>query len=204
MSLIKKLRSALLLSSAIVFSGVAFVSAEGASSGAKQSLEAYAAVSGAQVSAELPVPVMQEVVNEEPALLEKSKGNPCTPSADIAPGKGFSPVIEDQVRITAITQLLGKISVCSALPYSQDGVTNNNLEGGMPQAPKGYYKEYTLIVPGRQTGDGAVPVVIGGKTYMTGTMQSKRGPERIIIGGGKFIYYTMDHYKTFVPLTIVK
>ena len=74
----------------------------------------------------------------------------------------------------------------------------------MPQAPKGYYLEYTLMVPGRNTGDGPVPVVIGGQTYMTGPVLSARGPERIIIGGGKEIYYTMDHYKTFLHLTIVK
>lgn len=211
MALIKNLRSALILSSAIVLSGLSLVFADAPAKdgGAKLSLEAFAAVSGAGISAEPPVPVLKEVsLDEQPPLLEKSgdpgKGNPCTPSDAIAPGKDFSPKIEDAVRTAAIIQLLGKISVCKPLPYSQDGVTNNNLEGGMPQAPKGYYKEYTLIVPGRQTGDGAEPVVIGGKTYMTGAMLSKRGPERIIIGGGKFIYYTMDHYKTFVPLAIVK
>jgi guanyl-specific ribonuclease Sa len=79
-----------------------------------------------------------------------------------------------------------------------------NKEGGMPQEPNGYYLEYTLVVPGRKTGDGPVAIDVGGQTYMTGDMQSARGPERIIIGGHEHIYYTPDHYTTFIPLTIVR
>jgi len=218
-SLKKNLRSTLILSSAIIFSGLSFVFADpaaapGKDSAAKQSLDSFAAVSGASVGAELPAPAAKEAALDElsPLLVKSNNyggnnggGTPaCKPSAAIAPGTDFSPKIEDQVRTQAIIDLLAKISACKPLPYSHDGIVNTNTEGGMPQAAKGYYLEYTLMVPGRQTGDGPVPVVIGGKTYMTGDMQSARGPERIIIGGGKDIYYTMDHYKSFVHLAIVK
>ena len=212
-SLQKNLRSTLILSSAIVFSGLSFVFADASATSAKQSLDTFAAVTGTQAGADLAVPAVKAAaLDEQSPLLVKSNnygsnngGAPaCTPSAAIAPGTDFSPKIEDPVRTKAIIDLLAKVSACKPLPYSHDGIVNTNTEGGMPQAAKGYYLEYTLMVPGRQTGDGAVPVVIGGKTYMTGTMESARGPERIIIGGGKYIYYTMDHYVKFVPLTIVK
>jgi ribonuclease T1 len=167
------------------------------------------AVTAAAISAyaanSLPTPVMSDatatpVVSKSASY---SSSSSCTPNSAIMPGSDFSPRIDDAVRTQAIKDLLTKIANCESLPYSQDGVVNHNSEGGMPQQADGYYHEYTLIVPGRKTGDGAVPVVIGGQTYMTGTMQSTRGPERIIIGQGNEIFYTMDHYGHFVQLTIV-
>ena len=138
------------------------------------------------------------------ADFQAAQSGGCTPSQALVPGSDITPKIDDPVRFKAITDLLGKIAGCKPLPYPHDGIINTNTEGGMPAAPKDFYKEYTLMVPGRNTGDPAVPVVIGGQTYMTGPVLSARGPERIIIGGGKEIYYTMDHYKTFLHLTIVK
>ncbi len=207
----RKAKSALFLAAAFILSGLSFAFAEPAlqtkDSGAIQSLDTLAGVTAVQAGAELPVPVVTEIAQDEQELFAEKAGAAtpaCTPNPLIQPGKDFSPKVNDEVRTTAIIGLLNKIANCKPLQFKQDGVVNNNNEGGMPQAPKGYYHEYTLMVPGRQTGDGAVPVNIGGTTYMTGTMQSARGPERIIIGGGEFIYYTMDHYKTFVKLTIVK
>jgi guanyl-specific ribonuclease Sa len=157
-----------------------------------------------QPAAELPVPAAQAVDFDLQEALTRGGNAGCTPNPAIAPGTDFSPTIHDPVRTAAIIELLGKISACKPLPYSHDGIVNNNSEGHLPQAPVGYYKEYTLIVPGRNTGDGPVAVDIGGKTYMTGSMLSARGPERIMIGGGQHIYYTPDHYATFIELTIVK
>ena len=65
--------------------------------------------------------------------------------------------------------------------------------------PYGYYHEYTLL-PG---GDYPSSVTIGGTTYPLSPKLGKRGNERIIIGGGNKIYYTMDHYRTFVELQVV-
>jgi guanyl-specific ribonuclease Sa len=204
-TMIRNMKLRLLLSAVIVAGGFSAVySAQDAVSkdaGNKPSFEALVQSPGSQTAPDAAVLVPMRAM---PEALPADKGNACTPSQALVPGTGFSPAIDDQVRVGAIIDLLDRIANCKPLPYSHDGITNNNSEGGMPQAPAGFYKEYTLIVPGRKTGDGPVPVVIGGKTYMTGAMLSDRGPERIIVGGGKEIYYTMDHYKTFLHLTIVK
>ena len=61
-------------------------------------------------------------------------------------------------------------------PYRQDGVVFQNREGYLPHQRSGYYHEYTVITPG----------------------SSDRGARRIITGSGGEIYYTSDHYNTFV------
>lgn len=201
----KKIKISLLLASAVLFGGLSSIYAAPAApakdEGSKPAFENLVQLPAAQIELDLPAPVMRAAFPD----ITADRGAPvCTPSQALVPGTGFSPKIEDPVRVKAMIELLAKISVCKPLPYSQDGVTNNNKEGQMPQAPAGFYKEYTLIVPGRKTGDAPEPIVIGGKTYMSGAMLSTRGPERLIIGGGKEIYYTMDHYKSSVHLTIVK
>ncbi len=135
------------------------------------------------------------------ALPEKAAAD--TKAASPAPGRDLSPKIDDQLRVSVIMKLITNIYQGNHLPYSQDGATFSNKEGHLPAHPRGFYKEYTLIVPGRKTGDGPVPVVVGGQTYMTGAMLSARGPERIIIGGGEKIYYTPNHYANFIELTVV-
>lgn len=208
MLMIKNTKSTFLLAAALLLGGITFAAADPAVSsktdGAKQSLEGFANVSAAQLTVDLPSPVLSAVSTDKQYSSQGSGSNTCTPSPALAPGKDISPKISDDVRLKAIVDLLGKIAACKPLPYSHDGIINTNTEGGMPQAPKDFYKEYTLMVPGRNTGDPAEPIVIGGQTYMTGPVLSARGPERIIIGGGTEIYYTMDHYKTFLHLTIVK
>ena len=211
---LKNLRPYLVLAAAIIFGSFSLAEPAFAVSAkdtaAKPVLETLAQISGSPLPLALPQPAIREVIfdvqhQDAKGGYNNSGGAPvCTPNPAVAPGTGFSPKINDPVRTTAINDLLGKIAACKPLPYAHDGVVNNNSEGHMPQAPKGYYKEYTLMVPGRQTGDGAVPVDIGGTIYMTGKMLSARGPERIIIGGGQRIYYTPDHYATFIELTIVK
>ena len=44
----------------------------------------------------------------------------------------------------------------------------------------------------------------GIKVVMVGKMIGQRGPERIIIGGGAIIYYTPDHYRTFIEMKIIR
>jgi guanyl-specific ribonuclease Sa len=202
----KEIKLNLVLAAAVVFGGFSSIYAAPAASvkndGSKPAFENLVQLPSAQIELDLPAPVLLAALPELTAGVDRA--NACTPSEALVPGSSIAPKIEDPVRLKAITELLAKIAVCKPLPYAQDGVTNNNKEGQMPQAPAGFYKEYTLIVPGRKTGDAPEPIVIGGKTYMTGAMLSTRGPERLIIGGGKEIYYTMDHYKSSVHLTIVK
>lgn len=62
-------------------------------------------------------------------------------------------------------------------PYRRDGITFQNREGRLPDAPNGYYREYTVTTPGSRD----------------------RGARRII-GGGRpptVFYYSDDHYRSF-------
>ena len=60
-------------------------------------------------------------------------------------------------------------------PYRKDGVTFGNRERLLPQAQRGYYREYTVPTPGARD----------------------RGARRIVAGGNGELYYTDDHYRSF-------
>ena len=135
---------------------------------------------------------------------DRYENPPCVPSQLILPGKGFSPVVSDARRVQAIDDLLAKIAVCKPMPYGNDGNVHSQPHAGLPAKPAGYYLEYTLIVPNRPTGSKPEPVVIGGQTYMTGAVLSPRGPERLMIGNHREVFYTPDHYTTFINLAIVR
>jgi ribonuclease T1 len=60
-------------------------------------------------------------------------------------------------------------------PYGQDNTIFSNLERALPERPKGYYREYTVVSPG----------------------SSSRGTRRLVVGARGDIYYTADHYATF-------
>jgi ribonuclease T1 len=60
-------------------------------------------------------------------------------------------------------------------PYERDGVTFGNYEGVLPDNSRGFYREYTVETPGL----------------------SHRGARRIVVGGGKYFYWTEDHYESF-------
>ncbi|VXC02558.1 ribonuclease domain-containing protein [Aeromicrobium sp. 9AM] len=61
-------------------------------------------------------------------------------------------------------------------PYSRDGVVFMNREGLLPRHERGYWHEYTVPTPG----------------------ESDRGARRIIAGRGGELYYTANHYRSFV------
>lgn len=152
-------------------------------------------------------PVFEVPVSTPAPAVEDDKqyeNPPCIPHAALQPGRGFSPVVSDARRERAIKDLLAKIAVCSPMPYGNDGNVHSKPRPGLPKKPAGYYLEYTLIVPGRPTGAGPEPVLIGGVTYTAGPVLSARGAERLLIGGGREVYYTPDHYSTFVYLAIVR
>jgi ribonuclease T1 len=62
-------------------------------------------------------------------------------------------------------------------PYPQDGSTFFNREQRLPQRPRGFYREYTVVTPGLH----------------------HRGARRIVTGGSPptHWYYTDDHYDSF-------
>jgi guanyl-specific ribonuclease Sa len=62
-------------------------------------------------------------------------------------------------------------------PYDRDGTVFQNRERLLPERPRGYYREYTVITPGSRD----------------------RGARRIVAGGDppEDYYYTDDHYRSF-------
>jgi ribonuclease T1 len=62
--------------------------------------------------------------------------------------------------------------------YRQDGVVFGNRQGRLPLRQSGFYREYTVPTPGERD----------------------RGPRRLITGGAAELYYTGDHYVSFVTV----
>lgn len=60
-------------------------------------------------------------------------------------------------------------------PYRQDDGVFGNREGILPPRSSGAYREYTVETPG----------------------SPDRGARRLVIGEGKDVYYTDDHYESF-------
>lgn len=63
-------------------------------------------------------------------------------------------------------------------PYDRDGAVFENREGLLPDRPAGYYREYTVPTPG----------------------EDDRGPRRLVTGADGEVYYTADHYDSFVRI----
>lgn len=60
-------------------------------------------------------------------------------------------------------------------PFPRDGAAFGNFEDRLPAQARGYYREYTVRIPGAKD----------------------RGARRIVAGRGGELYYTDDHYLTF-------
>jgi guanyl-specific ribonuclease Sa len=79
---------------------------------------------------------------------------------------------------------LDRIQTGGSYPHRNDGSIFQNrppVSGGGPLLPvqfKGYYTEYVLPTPG-----------VKGP-----------GPQRVVVGKGGDMYYTPDHYDTFIPV----
>jgi len=73
-------------------------------------------------------------------------------------------------------QTITLISRGGPYPYSRDGIVFRDDENLLPAHESGWYHEYTVRTPG----------------------ESDRGPRRIITGRDGSVYYTADHYASFV------
>ncbi len=145
----------------------------------------------------------------ETALPEESVGvnksvSAAVQSPEFAPGKGLTPAFDNDTegRTKLVLTLMSNIYYGKETGWPKDGITFQNKENRLPKQANGYYREYTIVPKGRQ--HDAYQISLGGKTYTVGVLQSARGPERIITGGNKEIFYTPDHYVTFVKLAIVR
>jgi RHS repeat-associated protein len=73
---------------------------------------------------------------------------------------------------------LDRIASGGKFPHTTDGSIFKNMEGLLPKQNAGYYKEFVHPTPGVK-GPGAM---------------------RVVIGQGGEMWFTPDHYKTFIPI----
>lgn len=92
------------------------------------------------------------------------------------------PVSTDPSAATTVGQLpseaqrtLRLIARGGPFPYSRDGSVFANRERRLPLRQRGYWHEYTVPTPG----------------------EGDRGPRRFVVGGGREVFYTDDHYASF-------
>ena len=118
----------------------------------------------------------------------------------IPPGQDIAPLFSDPGRVKLILKTVEAVYTGGALPFPKDGAVWQNREGRLPAKPAGYYHEYTLLPP---AGSPSM-ITVGGATYRISPPQGRRGAERLIIGGGEVLYYSPDHYVTFVALQVLR
>jgi len=77
-----------------------------------------------------------------------------------------------------LPETLDRIAKGLSAPYRNDAAVFNNREGLLPLRAPGYYREYVHPTAG-----------VGGA-----------GPRRVVIGQNGEIYYTSDHYRSFIKV----
>ncbi len=101
--------------------------------------------------------------------------SPTVASGDIDPLSGLPWVLEAELPPEAQGTLV-LIDQGGPFPFpDKDGSTFGNFEGLLPDHPRGYYAEYTVLTPG----------------------SADRGASRIVTGDGGEFYWTRDHYASF-------
>jgi len=74
-----------------------------------------------------------------------------------------------------VAQTVHLVEAGGPFPFREDGAVFLNAEGRLPDEPRGYYHEYTVVTLG----------------------SPDRGARRIVTGKNGEFYYTSDHYETF-------
>ncbi|XVS65867.1 ribonuclease domain-containing protein [Actinosynnema sp. CA-299493] len=107
---------------------------------------------------------------------------PSSSSSASVPGAGsglpVEPLSSLPAQVEATWELIGK---GGPFPYPRnDGVTFQNREKVLPAKPSDYYREYTVPTPG----------------------SDDRGARRLVTGSSDEVYYTADHYESFVVVDV--
>src|SRR5262245_36108384 len=105
---------------------------------------------------------------------------PADPSSTPAYGQATTTVLAQfpAEERQAIQDTLALLEAAGPFPYRKDGSEFSNREGRLPRQGQGYYREYTVATAG----------------------SPDRGARRIVSGRAGEIYYTRDHYQTFIRL----
>ncbi len=80
--------------------------------------------------------------------------------------------------VTDLQPTLNRIASGGKFPHRNDGSIFKNMEGLLPKQNVGFYQEFVHPTPG-----------------LTGP-----GPMRIVTGQNGNMWFTPDHYKTFIPI----
>lgn len=115
-------------------------------------------------------------------------------------GTDLSPEFSDPGRVSLILDLVSRVRDGRPLPFPKDGATFSNRESRLPARPAGFYREYTVLPPAGSPSD----ITVGGQRFRISPPQGRRGAERLVIGGGELLWYSPDHYKTFIALQVVR
>ncbi|MCX2953854.1 ribonuclease domain-containing protein [Lentzea sp. NEAU-D7] len=104
--------------------------------------------------------------------------------AETVPGSNSGLDVEALSKLPAeAAQTWKLIEAKGPFPYPRnDGVTFQNREKRLPAKDSGYYKEYTVPTPG----------------------SPDRGARRLVTGSEKEVFYTGDHYSSFVVVDVKK
>ncbi len=91
----------------------------------------------------------------------------------------FEPAQPEQPALPSdLDATLQRIARGERFPHVRDGTVFQNKEGRLPLKPPGYYKEYVVPTPG----------------------VSGPGARRVVIGAGGEVYYTPNHYDSFIQV----
>jgi guanyl-specific ribonuclease Sa len=98
------------------------------------------------------------------------------PGADS--GLPVEPLSSLPAQVKTTWELIGR---GGPFPYPRnDGVAFQNREKLLPAKPADYYREYTVPTPG----------------------SDDRGARRLVTGSSDEVYYTADHYESFVVVDV--
>lgn len=89
---------------------------------------------------------------------------------------GTLPVVSTTELPAEVSATLDLIDRNGPFPHEQDGATFFNREALLPEQPAGYYREFTVPTPD----------------------EDDRGPRRLVVGWDGEVYFTADHYDSFV------
>lgn len=112
------------------------------------------------------------------AAASSDQGSTCPAPSPTAPGAAESRLpVKSLCALPAEAAIVWRVISTGGRPaYPKDGTVFGNFERRLPQRQRGYYREYTVPTPGL----------------------SHRGARRLVSGQGKELYYTADHYGSFV------
>jgi len=121
---------------------------------------------------------VRELTADDPAVRRSPPGTSVAAAGSAAlPGESSGLRVQPLSALPAEAQATWRLITSGGpFPYDRDGMVFGNRERLLPAERSGYYHEYTVDTPG----------------------SDDRGARRLITGSEGELYYTADHYESFV------